>query len=300
MYALLFLPTSCYVSRLFDSIACPHKEKRTLHRRLSMSFDAALSKVLEVLEFSGVPSVKDGLTRANILLYTDFIGAKTRIEGNQVSKLPDWATEPLLTAIAWHDNFREVNQRNPDVLVDLTVSSLKAFKTEQLLCRLIPEYKVLLNSQSPENIAMAADIHAQIRDIKNGISRMVQIDADNIMRRLPDRVSRRLRGMIETEKLVKLVVECIRSEPDVALAETLKKVVIMGRTQGAIVRVTLCVRVMCPFLLLDLSHSIYLNSNLHTISWEVGSEGYSYCGFGALRISSYRPHKRQCREGRSI
>lgn len=208
-----------------------------LHIMSTTPFDAALVRVLEVLEFSEVPTVTNSLSEAHILSYASFIGAKERINKMQIPGLPPWAPSQLLSAIAWHDNFRESNGHDPDVLTDLTVSSFKAFQAEraedETLRQLIPQYRSLSNSHSPGNITRAAGIHSQIMSTKNGMSKMIQMDTDTIMQRLPHRI-KSLGGIIDTEKFVKLIVQCIRAQSDMAVAETLKKIVIMGRTQGKI------------------------------------------------------------------
>lgn len=208
-----------------------------LHIMSMTPFDAALLRVLEVLQVSKIPEVTKSLSQARILSYIDFIGAKERIEKRQIAGLPGWPLNELLSVIAWHENFCESNGHNPDVLANLTVPSLKSFQAEraedEMLRQLIPQYRSLANSHSPDNIARAADIHSQIRSMKNGMPKMIQMDTDTIMQRLPCRI-KSLSGIIESEKFVKLIVRCIRSQSDMAAAETLKKIVIMGRTQGKI------------------------------------------------------------------
>ena len=210
---------------------------RFTHIMSMTPFDAALLRVLEVLALSGAPAVENSLSGAHILSYADFIGARERIEESQISGLPKWALDELLSAIAWHDNFRERNGHDPDVLASLTVPSFKAFQAERaedaMLSQLIPQYRSLANSHSPDNITRAAGIHSQILSTKNGMPKMIQMDTDTIMQRLPHRI-KSLSGIIETAKFVKLIVQCIRSQSDTAAAETLKKIVIMGRTQGKI------------------------------------------------------------------
>ena len=224
-------------SRNITGLVLPICPPLRLHIMSTTPFDASLLRVLEVLELSGVPAVTKSLSGAHILSYADFVGAKERISKSQIHGLPSWAPIQLVSAIAWHDNFRESNGRDPDVLLDLTATSFKAFEAEraedEMLRQLIPQHRSLANSHSPDNITRAADVHSQILNTTNGMSKMIQMDTDNIMQRLPHRL-KSLSGMIETEKFVRLIVQCIRSQSDMAAAETLKKIVIMGRTQGKI------------------------------------------------------------------
>lgn len=236
-FAFLVIPHSspCPGAELLLGLYLPAPLR--LHIMSMTPFDAALLRVLEVLHFSEIPAVTKSLSQAHILSYVNFIGAKERIEKRQIVGLPGWSRNELLSVIAWHDHFCESYGHNPDVLASLTVPSFKAFQAEraedEMLRQLIPQYRSLANSHSPDNITRAADIHSQIRSMKNGMSKMIQMDTDTIMQRLPHRI-KSLSGIIDTEKFVNLIARCIRSQSDMAAAETLKKIVIMGRTQGEI------------------------------------------------------------------
>ena len=200
-----------------------------------MALNLDIQKVYEVLQVEGpfVHAVDTVLKQAGIRTCEDLVGAKARIESSNIEGLPSALCASFQDFIAWYDNFRVVHKREPNVRTEFTKKVFNNFKKDRKatlrLARLLPDLRRLQNSTKKRGISEAKRVYGQIKCLRNGVSRMVDIETSAIMELLPDELKNNPDAKFNSEGCVREIVAAVRVKP--FSAGTKKNILIPGMTQ---------------------------------------------------------------------
>ena len=219
---------------------------------VKMALNLDIQKVYEVLQVEGPFAVDVVLKQAGIRTCEDLIGAKARIESSNIEGLPSALCASFQDFIAWYDNFRVVHKREPNVRTEFTKKVFNNFKKDRKatlrLARLLPDLRRLQNSTKKRGISEAKRVYGQIKCLRNGVSRMVDIETSAIMELLPDELKNNPDAKFNSEGCVREIVAAVRVKP--FSAATKKNILIPGMTQigktkakvSVYITLALCVR----------------------------------------------------------
>ena len=200
-----------------------------------MALNLDIQKIYEVLEVEGpfVHAVDTVFKEAGVRTCEGLIGAKARIESGNIAGLPSAFYAPFQDFIAWHDDFSISNKRKPNVRAEFTKEVFDNFKKDReataRLARLLPDLRRLQNSTKQREMSEAKIVYGQIEGLRNGISRMVDIETAAIMDLLPDKLKNNPDATFNSEGCVREIVAAVRVEP--FSTETKKNILIPGMTQ---------------------------------------------------------------------
>ena len=200
-----------------------------------MALNLDLQKVYEVLQVEGpfVHAIDTVFKEAGVRTCEDLIGAKARIESGNIAGLQPGLSASFKDFIAWHDNFRTLHKRAPNVRTEFTKQVFDNFKEDRKatarLARLLPDLRRLQNSTKPRKISKAKEVYEQIKRLRHGTSRMVDIETAAIMDLLPDELKNNPDASFNSEGCVREIVAAVRVKPFSAGTKT--NIFIPGMTQ---------------------------------------------------------------------
>lgn len=184
-----------------------------------MALNLDIQKVYEVLQVVGpfVHAVDTVFKEAGIRTCEDLVAAKARIENGNIAGLQPALSESFKDFIAWHDNFRILHKREPSVRAEFTKKAFDNFKKDReatvRLARLLPDLRRLQNSTKQREISEAKEVYSQIKRLRNGTSRVVDIETAAIMDLLPDELKNNPDAKFNSEGCVREIVKAVRVEP---------------------------------------------------------------------------------------